>query len=99
MVSPSSPDEALVAIASQETSHIPSCSANRYLELLMPPPKFPDIPISLWGNTEVPSTNSSEPLLPPDCDRRAYSPALYGRGSPLPPAPQDEAGLKRKFES
>ena len=26
--------------------------------------KFPDIPVSLEGNTEVPGTTSSEPLLP-----------------------------------
>ena len=27
-------------------------------------PKFPNIPVSLQGNTEVPGTTSFEPLLP-----------------------------------
>ena len=35
-----------------------------YLEPLMRPQKFPDIPVSLEENTEVPGTTSSETLLP-----------------------------------
>ena len=30
----------------------------------MRPQKFPNIPVSLQGNTEVPGTTSFEPLLP-----------------------------------
>ena len=33
------------------------------------------------------------PFSPPDRDRRVDSPALSARGSDLPGAPQDEAGL------
>ena len=43
--------------------------------------KFPDIPVSLEENTEVPGTTSSETLLPLDRDRRFDSPALSGRRS------------------
>ena len=50
--------------ASQEKSHVPSKSLKRYLAPLMRPKKFPDIPVSLERNTEVPSTTSFEPLLP-----------------------------------
>ena len=39
------------------------------------------------------------PFSPPDRDRRVDSPALSARGSDLPGAPQDEAGLTRKFET
>ena len=36
----------------------------RYLAPLMRPPKFPDIPVSLEGNTKVHGTTSCEPLHP-----------------------------------
>ena len=39
------------------------------------------------------------PFSPPDRDRRVDSPAWSARGSDLPGAPQDEAGLTRKFET
>ena len=65
----------------------------------MRPQKLPDIPVSIEGNTEVPSSTSSEPLLPPDRHRRVDSPALSARVPYLPGEPQDEAGLPRKFET
>ena len=54
----------LPATASQEKSHVPSWSLKRYLAPLMWLQKFPDIPVLLEGNIEVPGTTSSEPLLP-----------------------------------
>ena len=50
--------------APQEKSHVPIWREKRYLERVMRPQKLPDIPVSLEGNTEVPSSTSSEPLLP-----------------------------------
>ena len=54
----------LPAGAPQEKSNFPFSIAKRYLERFMRPQKLPDIPVSLEGNTEVPSSTSSEPLLP-----------------------------------
>ena len=45
------------------------------------PQKSPDTPGSPEENTEGPGTASSEPLPPPDRDRRGDSPAWSGRGS------------------
>ena len=61
--------------------------------------KFPDIPVLLEGNIEVPSTTSSEPLSPPDRDKRVDSLALSERVTDLPGAPQVEVRLKKKFET
>ena len=47
-----------------EKSNVPFWRAKRYLERFMRPQKLLDIPVSLEGNTEVPSSTSSEPLLP-----------------------------------
>ena len=64
MVSPSSQDEALAR-------HSVSREVPRFIlkfetvfGKLREIPKFPDIPVSLKGITEVPGTTSSEPLLP-----------------------------------
>ena len=54
----------LPATESQEKSHVSSSSSKCYLARLMRPQKFPHIPVSLQGNTEVPGTTSFEPLLP-----------------------------------
>ena len=47
----------------------------------MRPKMFPDIPVSLERNTEVPAPLHLSPFSPPDLDRRVDSPALSGRGS------------------
>ena len=63
MVSASSQDEALDRYS--VSSDVPR-SILRFemvLDTLMRPQKFPDIPVSLEGNTEVLGTTSSEPLL------------------------------------
>ena len=65
----------------------------------MQPPKVPHTPISLEGNTEGSGPTSSEPLLPPEGDRRVDPPALSGRVPGLPSTPQDEAGLTRHLET
>ena len=50
------------------------------------------------GTPRVPAPLPLSPFSPPDRDRRVDSPALSARGSDLPGAPQDEAGLTRKSE-
>ena len=57
----------------------------------MRPTKFPEIPVSLERNTEVFRHHFSEALLP----------LLISTGgsTPLPDAPQDEAGLTTKFQT
>ena len=63
MDSASSQDEALARYS--VSSEVPS-SVLRFemvLDTLMRPQKFPEIPVSLEGNTEVLGTTSSEPLL------------------------------------
>ena len=65
----------------------------------MRPQKFPDIPVSLEENTEVPGTTSSEtsPLL---IATGGSIPLLCLEGVPdLPGAHQDEASLTKKFET
>ena len=55
---------------------------------------------SHWrGTPRFPASPHLCPFSPPDRDRRVDSPALSARGSDLPGAPQDEAGLTRKFET
>ena len=51
------------------------------------------------GIPRVPAPLHLSPFSPPDHDRRVDSPAWSGRVSGLPGAPQDEAGLTRKFET
>ena len=51
------------------------------------------------GTPRVPAPLPLSPFSPPDRDRRVDSPALSARASDLPGAPQDEAGLTRKFET
>ena len=66
---------------------------------LLRPQKFPDIPVSLEENTEVPGTTSSEnsPLL---IATGGSIPLLCLEGVPdLPGAHQDEASLTTKFET
>ena len=52
-----------------------------------------------WGFKITADGDCSHEITPPDRDRRVDSPALSARGSDLPGAPQDEAGLTRKFET
>ena len=64
VVFPSLQDEALSRYnVSREVPHS-VLKFERVLCTLDVTPKFPDIPVSLEGNTEVPGTTSSEPLLP-----------------------------------
>ena len=62
-VSASSEDEALdrYSVSSEVPRFV--LRFEMVLDTLMRPQKFPDIPVSLEGNTEVLGTNSSEPLL------------------------------------
>ena len=55
---------------------------------------------SHWrGTPRFPASPHLCPFSPADRDRRVDSPAWSARGSDLPGAPQDEAGLTRKFET
>ena len=53
--------------------------------------------------TDFPAPPPLSPFSPPDLDRRVDSPDLdrgeSGRGSDLPVAPQDEAGLTKTFQT
>ena len=48
----------------QEKYHVLSWGSTQYRTPVMQPKKFPNIPVSLQRNTEIPGTTSSEPLLP-----------------------------------
>ena len=52
----------------------------------MRPQKFPDIPVSLEGNTEGPGTTSSEPLLPSSSRQESRFPCFVWKGFPTFPA-------------
>ena len=51
------------------------------------------------GTPRVPAPLHLSPFSPPDRDRRVDSPAWSGGVPGLPGAPEDEAGLTRKFET
>ena len=62
--------------------------------------KFPDILVSLEGNTEVPGTTSYEPPSALLMATGGTINLLCLEGFPdLPGAPKDEAGVMRKFET
>ena len=87
------------ATAPQEKSHVRNWRSKGHLAPLMRPTKFPEIPVSLERNTGFPAPPPLSPFSPPDLDRRVDSPALSGRGSRPPVAPQDEAGLTKTFQT
>ena len=50
------------------------------------------------GTPSFPAQLNLSPFSPPDLDLRGDSPTLSGKGSHLPVAPQEEAGLALKLE-
>ena len=60
----------LSAIASPGKSHVPSWSVKRYFAPLMRHQMFPDTPVSLDRNTEVPAPLHLSTFSPPVWDRR-----------------------------
>ena len=81
VIPPSSQDEALSCYSvSREGAHS-ILKFETVLGTLDATQKFPYIPVSFDGNTEVPGTTSLSPFSPPDHDRRVESPALSRRGS------------------
>ena len=61
--------------------------------------KFPDTLVSLEGTPRFGAPLVLSPLSPPDHDGRVDYPALSEGVPDLPGAPQDEAGLTRKFQT
>ena len=88
------------ATVSQEKSHVRYWRSKRYLAPLMRPHKVPRHP-GLPGEEHrgFPAPLPLSPFYPPDLDRRVDSPALSGRGSRPSVSPQDEAGLRTKFQT